>query len=49
VLSHEYPLVRYYARRALETIVGGPVPVDVNLPAADVRKAVETWLATQKP
>ncbi len=44
-LAHEYPLVRYYAHHALEQIVGRPVPLDVGLPAAEIRAAAERWLA----
>jgi predicted CXXCH cytochrome family protein len=45
-LSHDYPLVRYYAQRALETITGGPLPIDVGAPAAEVRRAAADWLTT---
>jgi hypothetical protein len=43
-LSHDYPLVRYYARRALEAVTGGPVAIDVGAPAAEVRRAAADWL-----
>jgi predicted CXXCH cytochrome family protein len=43
-LSHDYPLVRYFAQRALETVTGAPVPIDVGAPAADVRRAAAAWL-----
>jgi predicted CXXCH cytochrome family protein len=43
-LSHDYPLVRYYAQRALETITGAPVAIDVGAPAAEVRRAADAWL-----
>jgi hypothetical protein len=46
-LGHDYPLVRYYALRALSTITGAPVPIDVNAPAADVRRAADDWLHAQ--
>ncbi|MGE5184158.1 MAG: HEAT repeat domain-containing protein, partial [Acidobacteriota bacterium] len=48
MLAHEYPLVRYFAQRALQTITGDPVAIDVGAPAADVRTAAASWLATQK-
>jgi len=48
LMAHDYPLVRYYARRALEKITGAPVDVDVNLPAADVLRDARAWLATQR-
>lgn len=47
-LAHEYPLVRYYTQRALETITGAPVTVDVNAPAAEVRRAAEDWLRSHR-
>jgi len=43
-LAHPYPLVRYYARRALEKVRGAPVPVDLEQDAADIRVAVARWL-----
>lgn len=45
-LSHDYPLVRYYARHALEKVRGAPVPVDLEQGATDIRAAVSRWLAT---
>ncbi len=47
-LAHDYPLVRYFARRAIETITGAPLPVDVNEPAADVRRAAAAWLQSTR-
>ena len=44
ILWHDYPLVRYFAKRALETITGGPIAVDVGAPAAEVQAAAEQWL-----
>jgi predicted CXXCH cytochrome family protein len=44
MLAHEYPLVRYFAQRALQTITGDPVAIDVGAPAADVRVAAAAWL-----
>jgi HEAT repeat protein len=43
-LAHDYPLVRYFAQRALETLTGAPVAIDVGAPAADVRRAAAAWL-----
>jgi predicted CXXCH cytochrome family protein len=43
-LAHDYPLVRYFAQRALETLTGAPVAIDVGAPAADVRRATDAWL-----
>ena len=45
MLWHEYPLVRYFAQRALQTITGDPVAIDVGAAAADVRVQAEAWLA----
>jgi predicted CXXCH cytochrome family protein len=42
-LMNEYPLVRYFARRALERASGRPVPIDVEENAADIAAAVKTW------
>jgi hypothetical protein len=43
-LAHDYPLVRYFAQRALETLTGAPVAIDVGAPAAEVRRAAADWL-----
>jgi predicted CXXCH cytochrome family protein len=43
-LAHDYPLVRYFAVRALESITGKPVSIDVGQPAAAVRIAADRWL-----
>jgi len=42
-LAHAYPLVRYFAKHAIETLSGGQVPVDVEQPAGDVRDQVRRW------
>lgn len=44
MLAHEYPLVRYYAQRALQRITGDPVAIDVGAPAADVTREAQAWL-----
>jgi hypothetical protein len=44
MLAHEYPLVRYFAQRALQQITGDPVAIDVGAPAAIVRRAADAWL-----
>jgi predicted CXXCH cytochrome family protein len=46
MLAHEYPLVRYYAQRALQLITGDPVAIDVGAPADEVKRATEAWLTT---
>src|SRR5206468_2021733 len=40
-LDDEYPLVRYFARHAIERITGAPLPIDLNAPGADVVKSAE--------
>jgi hypothetical protein len=44
-LDNEYPLVRFFARHALEQITGAPLPIDLNAPGADVVKSAEQYLA----
>ncbi len=48
LLAHDYPLVRYYVKRAIEKITGQPVDVEVNAPAAEVLRAAQRWLASQR-
>jgi len=49
-LSHDYPLVRYFARQAIESLTGRPLPVDVNEPAGVIADRARRWLAdTQEP
>jgi predicted CXXCH cytochrome family protein len=43
-LSHDYPLVRFYAQSALETVTSAPLAIDVGAPAAEVRRAADAWL-----
>jgi hypothetical protein len=44
MLWHDYPLVRYYAQRALQRITGDAVAIDVGAPASEVRSAADAWL-----
>jgi hypothetical protein len=44
VLGNDYPLVRYFARHAVEQITGAPLPVDMNAPGADVVKSAQQYL-----
>ncbi len=44
-LGNDYPLVRYFARHAVEQITGAPLPVDLNAPGADAVKSAQTYLA----
>ena len=43
-LAHAYPLVRFYAQRALQTITGTPVAIDLNQSAAEIRPQAKAWL-----
>jgi predicted CXXCH cytochrome family protein len=43
-LAHPYPLLRYYARSALEKIRGGAIPVDLEQDADAIRLAASRWL-----
>jgi predicted CXXCH cytochrome family protein len=45
MLWHDYPLVRFYAQRALQRITGDPVAIDVGAAAADVEQQARAWLA----
>lgn len=47
-LAHDYPLVRFYARRALEQITGTTIDIDVNKSAAELRPLIDAWLAAQR-
>jgi predicted CXXCH cytochrome family protein len=44
MLAHDYPVVRYFAQRALQLITGDPVAIDVGAAAATVRAAADAWL-----
>ena len=43
-LGNEYPLVRYYAEKALEEISGEPSPLDLNADDAAIRAAAASWV-----
>ena len=47
-MAHDYPLVRFFARRALEEITGTKVDIDVNKPAVELRPLIDAWLAAQR-
>lgn len=47
-LAHEYPLVRFYAKRALEEITGQKIDLDLNRPAAELRPQIDAWLQSQR-
>jgi predicted CXXCH cytochrome family protein len=44
-LDDEYPLVRFFARHAIERITGAPLPIDLNAPGAEVVKNAQLYLA----
>jgi predicted CXXCH cytochrome family protein len=48
-LGNEYPLVRYFARHAVEQLSGAPLPVDLNAPGADAVKSAQSYLAEHDP
>ncbi len=45
LLSNQYPLVRYFARHSLEQRFGEPLPLDMNLPGAELERSARVWLA----
>ncbi len=45
-LTHPYPIVRGYAKRALDEIAGAPVPIDVDLEEAEIEKQTRAWLGS---
>ncbi len=47
-MAHEYPLVRFYARRALEEMTGTTIDIDVNKSAAELRPLIDAWLSQQR-
>ena len=46
-LTHPYPIVRGYAQRALEAILGQPSPVDLDEDDAHITEDARAWLATR--
>jgi predicted CXXCH cytochrome family protein len=47
-LSHEYPLVRFYARRAIERLLGEELPIDPNLPGTEISTLAAEWLSARQ-
>lgn len=43
-LRHPYPIVRGYAKRALDTIAGAPVPIDIDAEDDVIERATDAWL-----
>jgi predicted CXXCH cytochrome family protein len=48
-LTHPYPLVRLYARSALERLGGRPMTIDLDAEPAVIRTAAGRWLAELPP
>ncbi len=46
-LGNDYPLVRFFARHAVERITDAPLPIDMNAPGADVVKSAEAYLKAE--
>jgi predicted CXXCH cytochrome family protein len=44
-LANDYPLVRYFARHAIERITAAPLPVDMNEAGADILKSAQSYLS----
>jgi hypothetical protein len=44
-LANDYPLVRYFARHAIEQITAAPLPIDMNAPAASLLQSAQTYLS----
>ena len=47
-LGNDYPLVRYFARHAVERITAAPLPIDMNAPAGDVVNSAQKYLAEHR-
>lgn len=47
-LTNPYPLVRGYAKRGLDAIVGYPVPIDIDAEDGAIEAATRAWLATRQ-
>jgi predicted CXXCH cytochrome family protein len=46
-LRHPYPLVRGYAKRALDAVVGAPVPIDIDAEDAALEAQIRAWEASR--
>lgn len=49
VLGNEYPLVRYFAKRAADQLAHAPLPVDPGAPRAEIERALEAWNRARTP
>lgn len=45
-LTHPYPLVRGYAKRAVDAIAGVPVAIDIDADDAEIEAKAKAWLDT---
>ncbi len=43
-LANDYPLVRYFARHAVERITAAPLPIDMNAAGVDILKSAQSYL-----
>jgi predicted CXXCH cytochrome family protein len=43
-LTHPYPLVRGYAKRALDDVMGKPIPIDIDAEDSDIESKTKAWL-----
>lgn len=48
MLSHRLPILRFFARAAIERITGQPVPVELHRNAAALKADVRRWLAQRE-
>jgi hypothetical protein len=48
-LDHDYPLVRFFAKHALEKVTGAPVDVDPGASAAEISPAADRWCVPPRP
>ena len=47
-LAHPYPLVRWFAQRALEQLTGEKLAMDLNAPAATLQAQAAAWAAAHR-
>jgi predicted CXXCH cytochrome family protein len=48
-LGNDYPLVRYFARHAVEQISGAPLPVDMNASGPELVQSARDYLTSHAP
>jgi hypothetical protein len=46
-LANDYPLVRYFARHAIEHITDAPLPIDMNKTGAEVLQSAQAHLGAK--